>query len=232
MILRSHLHRAVLVLVALACASGALADPSPPPPQELLVTAIDALHDDGRVHVHVELFADATGTPGILFRGLSPDIAQAVAVPGSPTTAVATGLDLWDRAPLADDAGVWYWAQMVSRSGEVVLAGPVAPHAPPPLPGVTALAPPAPNPTRGAATLRFAVGADVARGMRVPVRLTVFDLRGRTVRTLVAEARTAAAYAAQWDGRDACGRAAPAGVYVVQLSAGARALTRKLVITR
>jgi flagellar hook assembly protein FlgD len=59
----------------------------------------------------------------------------------------------------------------------------------------------------------------------------VYDVRGRLVRAL-SDARFAAGdHVVHWDGKDAAGRVAPAGVYLARLSApGAGDLTRRVVI--
>lgn len=49
------------------------------------------------------------------------------------------------------------------------------------------------------------------------VALTVQDLAGRSVRTLLRGARDAGRHAVAWDGRDDRGRQAPSGVYLVRL---------------
>ncbi len=64
------------------------------------------------------------------------------------------------------------------------------------------------------------------------VRLEVVDAAGRCVRTLETGARPAGDRAARWDGRDADGRAVPAGVYWVRAEILGRSVTRSLVICR
>ncbi|MDM7924579.1 MAG: FG-GAP-like repeat-containing protein [bacterium] len=59
--------------------------------------------------------------------------------------------------------------------------------------------------------------------------LTVFDVRGRRVAELAAGWRPAGAYRADWDGRDASGLEAPAGVYVCRLESGGRVRAIKMV---
>ncbi|MGH7725010.1 MAG: reprolysin-like metallopeptidase [Candidatus Eiseniibacteriota bacterium] len=59
---------------------------------------------------------------------------------------------------------------------------------------------------------------EVAR--TTPVRLDVFSIRGRFVRSMDAGVVPAGRHDLAWDGRDAGGRRAPAGMYVVRLSAG------------
>jgi hypothetical protein len=94
------------------------------------------------------------------------------------------------------------------------------------IPAVTGLAPPAPNPIRQstAFTVSLAQGG--------PVRLDLYSVDGRRVRTLLDETREAGEYRIAWDGRDGEGRAAAPGVYFVRLTAGARGYTRNLVYLR
>jgi cytochrome c peroxidase len=81
-----------------------------------------------------------------------------------------------------------------------------------------------PNPFRGSTSFRYELFATSA------VRLTVHDLRGRAVRTLVDEPlRLSGRYSASWDGRDDRGQAAPAGVYYVRLAGGTASDARKVV---
>jgi hypothetical protein len=78
-----------------------------------------------------------------------------------------------------------------------------------------------PNPVRSNATVR----CDLPRAGDVD--LGVFDLAGRRVATLAAGARPAGAFSVRWDGRDAAGSPAPAGVYWIRLAApGGTARTR------
>lgn len=69
----------------------------------------------------------------------------------------------------------------------------------------------APNPFRAATELSYtlAAGADI--------RLEVFDLAGRRVRTLASGRATAGAHRFAWDGRDDGGLALAAGVYLARL---------------
>jgi len=60
--------------------------------------------------------------------------------------------------------------------------------------------------------------------------LTVHDLEGRRVRTLLDESLTAEDHAAAWDGRDGDARTLPTGVYFARLACGAETAVVKLVL--
>ena len=77
-----------------------------------------------------------------------------------------------------------------------------------------------PNPTRGAATLRYGLPAGGH------VRLAVFDVLGREVAVLHDGRQSAGEHAA------ALGAGLAPGVYVVRLAAGGRALTRAVTVVR
>jgi hypothetical protein len=87
------------------------------------------------------------------------------------------------------------------------------------------LHPAEPNPARIQSLLRY----DLARpGL---VRLDVYDVAGRHIRSLHAGPRPPGRNAALWDGRDGSGRAVANGLYVVRLRAGDRtAMTRVLFL--
>jgi hypothetical protein len=71
-----------------------------------------------------------------------------------------------------------------------------------------------PNPFRpatGAALLRFETASSQ------PVRLRVYDLRGRLVRTVLEDLSDGEPQVTPWDGRDDRGRTLPAGAYLLRL---------------
>jgi FlgD Ig-like domain/Putative serine esterase (DUF676) len=79
-----------------------------------------------------------------------------------------------------------------------------------------------PHPFRGAAEITF----------RIPVlgraRVTIHDILGRTLRTLFSGDSGAEGQQLHWDGRDAAGRAVPAGLYFVRLETAGGSITRRL----
>jgi hypothetical protein len=92
-----------------------------------------------------------------------------------------------------------------------------------------AFALPQPNPSSRDVRFRWSVPAGLADA---PSRLVLHDLAGRVVRAWEAGAGAAAARNMTWDGRDAAGREAPAGLYIARLVVGDKAITRLVVRTR
>jgi 1,4-alpha-glucan branching enzyme len=88
------------------------------------------------------------------------------------------------------------------------------------------LAPSRPNPARGAVSVAFELPA------AAHARLELFDLRGRLVRTLVDGGRAAGTHVARWDGRDASGAPAPAGVYFLRLTAAGATRAGRFALLR
>ncbi len=83
-----------------------------------------------------------------------------------------------------------------------------------------------PNPFNPRVTVAFELGDDRR------VQVTVLDLAGRVVRTLVSGERRAGTHAVAWDGTDRGGRPVPSGVYFARVVAGAEAQTTKLSLVR
>ncbi|MDP6460378.1 MAG: S8 family serine peptidase, partial [Gemmatimonadota bacterium] len=81
-----------------------------------------------------------------------------------------------------------------------------------------------PNPFARETVIRF------TRKAGVEARITLYDIAGREVRTLRADAGEAGAHAIRWDGRNARGRTLPAGLYFAKIRAGHRNTTVKLTL--
>lgn len=73
------------------------------------------------------------------------------------------------------------------------------------------------------------IGVSVKRSTIVSA--TVYDVQGRVVRTLKDEGVDSESFV-HWDGKNDFGRAAPAGVYFINVRAGTEARTRKVVLVR
>ena len=88
------------------------------------------------------------------------------------------------------------------------------------------LGPAAPNPFNPRTTISYVL-SDAA-----PVRLTLHDVTGRLVRTLVESAQGAGEHSAVWDGRSDSGRPLAYGVYFIRLQSGDDTATRQVVFRK
>ena len=79
-----------------------------------------------------------------------------------------------------------------------------------------------PNPFSGGTTILYALPRPM------PVRLAIYDITGRKVRTLVNGIQSAGESRVTWDGRDEHGARVSAGVYIYRLEAAATRLTRRM----
>jgi hypothetical protein len=146
-----------------------------------------------------------------------------VTVPASADLAtddVLSGtMTLWVRG--RDAAGNWGTASALSvpTSGSTVVA--VEEEQ-----AIDFLAPPSPNPFLGLATIRFGL----ARAGEV--RLELFDLAGRRVRTLASGVVSPGPHITTWDGRDQHGNHVRAGVYFVRLILPSRVFHSRVVALR
>lgn len=94
-------------------------------------------------------------------------------------------------------------------------------------PGVLALHQNVPNPFNPSTSISYDVpmgGADVT--------IRIYDVSGRTVRTLVNEHRAAGTYTVSWDGRDLSGAAVASGVYFCKMTAGMFEDSRRMVLLK
>ncbi len=120
----------------------------------------------------------------------------------------------------------WHWAQRFAGALGFLFPAAVSAAPAPPAAAAPRLLPAAPNPFNPRTVLAFKLPAGGQ------ARLDIYDLAGRRVRALVRGALPAGPHAAAWDGRDDRGRAAPAGVYVVELRAGAARATGRVTLAK
>ncbi|MFH1069713.1 MAG: FlgD immunoglobulin-like domain containing protein [Candidatus Glassbacteria bacterium] len=85
-----------------------------------------------------------------------------------------------------------------------------------------------PNPFNPGTTIAY----DVAQGPALPVKLRVYDLKGRLVATLVDGVREPGSYKVFWDGTDSAGRKLASGAYFYRITAGDYTRTRKMVLLK
>jgi hypothetical protein len=83
-----------------------------------------------------------------------------------------------------------------------------------------------PNPFNPGTRISYSVDHDTH------VRLAVYDVGGRLIRTLADRTMPAGTHSAEWDGQDGEGRPVASGVYFYRLQAGKRTLTRKALLLK
>jgi hypothetical protein len=83
-----------------------------------------------------------------------------------------------------------------------------------------------PNPAHASTSIAFQIPVSG------PVRLNVYDVSGRLVRTLANQSFAAGVHQVVWDGADAQGKNAASGVYFYKMQAGSYQATRSLVLSR
>jgi len=87
-----------------------------------------------------------------------------------------------------------------------------------------------PNPFNPSTTIRFEIDATAAGS---EVKLSVYSLRGKRVRTLVSgSGMEPGTHAVHWDGTDDRGADLPSGVYIYRLEVGDDRSTRKMLLAR
>ena len=89
-----------------------------------------------------------------------------------------------------------------------------------------AIEPSHPNPFSSATTIDFAVAE------RSNVRLSIYDVKGTLVRSLVNEQLDPGTYPVMWDGTDSNGQEVANGSYIVQMTAGSFTSSQKMILNR
>jgi hypothetical protein len=87
-----------------------------------------------------------------------------------------------------------------------------------------------PNPFNPSTTIQYQIPASM--GDAVHVKLDVFDIRGRKVRTLVDTDRTAGDYVVRWNGRSDRGEELSSGIYLYRIKAGKYQETRRMLMLK
>ena len=129
--------------------------------------------------------------------------------------------DVLIRFRFSSDASVVGWGWWVDNVRVESTATSVAPDA-----ARLALGQNVPNPFNPATTIAFSLPRSG------PVRLQVFDVRGRLVRTLLDETRDAGAHRVVWDGTDDQGVQAASGIYLYRMAADGQVLQNKMTLVK
>ncbi|MCP4548901.1 MAG: T9SS type A sorting domain-containing protein [bacterium] len=83
-----------------------------------------------------------------------------------------------------------------------------------------------PNPFNPSTSIRFETAHSG------PVRLAIYSVQGRHVRTLIDESLTAGPHEVTWDGRDSAGQSLASGVYLSRMSQPRGSATQRLVLLK
>jgi len=86
-----------------------------------------------------------------------------------------------------------------------------------------------PNPFNPSTTIEFDIPDKVEDTQ--DVKLSIYDIRGRLVRTLVDEKKGSGHYSIAWDGIDEKGKQVSSGVYLYRISVGKFLSVRKMLLT-
>ncbi len=83
-----------------------------------------------------------------------------------------------------------------------------------------------PNPFNAGTEIRFQLAA------RSFVTLSIFNLQGQLVRTLVDEEQAAGSYSVYWDGRDHVGDIVPSAAYIYRLKTNSSVFSKKMILIK
>ena len=112
-----------------------------------------------------------------------------------------------------------------------VFGCPVATSVSPGTPGssssyVTMLMPATPNPFNPETTVHFSLAS------KGQVNLSIFDVQGRRVRTLVNEVQEAGPHAVRWNGKNDTGQSVASGMYFTRMEAEGFSATQKMTLLK
>ena len=83
-----------------------------------------------------------------------------------------------------------------------------------------------PNPFNPETQIRYDIPSETH------VKLTIYDIKGRYIRTLFQGEQVAGHYHFTWDSRDETGRSVPNGVYIYQLVTESQTFARKMILIK
>lgn len=151
----------------------------------------------------IRYFADGVGLVAELFPGDDTDLMTSYDIVG----------------------GLGYFPLAVGNTWDYVSLSQGTPVGDTPTPGVVLHAC-SPNPFNPRTVIAFETATTGQASLRV------FDAAGRLVRTLVDGQRPSGSHSVAWDGRDATGRMAAAGVYLYRLEAGGTVRSRAMTLVK
>jgi hypothetical protein len=97
------------------------------------------------------------------------------------------------------------------------------------LPGAVVLRHNYPNPFNPSTTIEYEIPFGIET---VPVKILIYDIRGRLVKILVNENKSSGSFQVHWDGRDDRGISVGSGVYLYTLKVGGETFTKKMTVLK
>lgn len=177
----------------------------------------------------------ASGLSGFrVLRNTVAEVSTAVAVSSlieANNTSTAVSYSYIDNE-IPCNGTYYYWLQIEEQDGYVSYYGSIAvevtngnnPDLPIPL--ITALNNPFPNPFNPSLTIPF----DLSKDGRVTIN--IYNLKGQLIKNLVDEDKKASNYRIVWDGKDNSGHIVSAGTYIVRMNAPEYHSSCKIVMVK
>lgn len=195
-------------------------------PVGTLISAFTATGEEEGIRIDVELAIEAPGLTLRILRGLNESYGSAFPLQVDDIPVSGTHLSYLDETARAG-VQYWYWLRLFSNGKEIIAKGPIGAEIR--SNSVTYFVARGPNPTSERSIFRYSLGSDITQGGSVRVSLSIFDARGREVRTLFEGSQTEGEYTIQWDLSDAAGGRVAPGVYYARFKAGSFTETTTLV---
>ena len=145
----------------------------------------------------------------------------------NPEVVPAESPGTYEDRDVAPQTEYWYQLWVVEVSGEDYCASPFPAFAATGGRYVTRLHAFTQSPFRDETTVVFEIGSVFG-----PVGVTMYDISGRLVRTLVSESLPLGRYEVIWDGRNEAGHRLASGVYFCRLEAGDRSESASVVLLK
>lgn len=195
-------------------------------PVPALVQQFEADAAPGGVQITLDL-AVAPGTYGVqLWRSEAESRLGAVAL--TPDAVPMDGTHYVYLDTSAPQTKLWYWVDLVGQGGSALSFGPVS-VVPAGALLHTILLAPQPNPSSSGVDFGYTIGRDAAGTGDAPVRIVLFDARGKLVRVLASGPEPVGRYQVHWDGRDEHGARLGRGVYQYRLQVGAQTRSGNII---
>ncbi len=153
-------------------------------------------------------------------------------IDGRGTTTEPTEYEFFDDRNIyftensGENSGIWYQIVQKDIDGIEEVFGPFPITKAPPLPEVFVLDQNFPNPFNPITLIPYALPSESH------VKVEIYNLLGRKIRTVVDARQEAGEHSALWDGLNESGTPMGSGVYFYKLTAGKTTLTKKMTLLR